>query len=237
MARSIGNTGVDEPVKSGMNYGPRPVGMKLMQLRYHIFLLSVFGLCLASGHVARCQSSGLGFKAGGQITTARASGATARPMAGAVLGLYGTVYGGPRLELQPELLLNMQGRVLAEGENGFAGLRFYYAQLPLSAKFFIGNTFNIAAGPQAGKLLYAQQFGDTTINITNDVNKWDFGMNAGIGADLRSGWDFTLRYYSGLSSVMKSEQSTLPLHRSTQLTIGYRFAKWRHKARRGRTRK
>lgn len=208
-----------------------------MQLRYDLLLHTILGLCLLSGHVARGQSSGIGFKAGGQITTARASGATARPMAGAVLGLYGTVYGGPRLELQPELLVNMQGRVLAEGENGFAGLRFYYAQLPISAKFFIGNTFNIAAGPQAGKLLYAQQFGDTTINITGDVNKWDFGVNAGIGADLRSGWDFTLRYYSGMSSVLKSEQNVLPLHRSTQLTIGYRFAKWRHKARRGRTRK
>ena len=131
----------------------------------------------------------------------------------------------------------MQGRVLHEAENGFSGLRSYYVQVPISGKFFLGNTFNLAGGPQFGKLLLAQQFGDSTVDITSEVNAWDIGFNAGIGADLRSGWDFTLRYFSGLSSVLKDEDATLPVNRSTQFTVGYRFAKWRHKSRRGRMRK
>lgn len=186
---------------------------------------------------AQAQSSGLGLKAGGQISMASTPGRSARPMVGAVVGLYGPIYGGARFELQPEVLLSMQGRVLSDGERGFTGLRSYYLQVPISAKVFLGNTFNLAAGPQFGRLLLAQQFGDSTVDITDRVNEWDIGFNGGIGADLRSGWDFTLRYFSGMSSVLKDENAALPVNRSTQLTIGYRFAKWRHGARRGRTRK
>lgn len=203
---------------------------------YRLLLLPLLGLCCASGHIARGQSSGIGLKAGGLMNVAKANGRSDRPMFGGVLGLYGPIYGGPRFELQPEVLLSLQGRVLSDGENGFTGLRSFYLQVPISAKIFIGNTFNLAGGPQFGKLLSAQQFGDTTVDVTSDVNPWDIGFNAGIGADLRSGWDFTLRYYSGLSSVMKDENLALPVNRSTQLTVGYRFAKWRHNGRRGRTR-
>ena len=208
-----------------------------MRHHYRLFLLPVICLCLAAGQNASAQSSGIGFKAGGQINTARANGRAARPMMGGVLGLYGPIYGGPRFELQPEVLLSMQGRVLHDGENGFVGLRSYYVQVPISAKFYLGNTFNLAAGPQFGKLLLAQQFGDSTVDVTSEVNAWDIGFNVGIGADLRSGLDFTLRYFSGISSVLKDDGAALPVNRSTQLSIGYRFAKWRHKSRRGRVRK
>lgn len=207
-----------------------------MRYRYQLTLVPFFGLCFASNQVALGQSSGIGLKVGGQLNTARVNGESARPMVGGVLGLYGPIYGGARFELQPEVLFSMQGRVLSDGENGFTGLRSYYLLVPISAKFFLGNTFNLAAGPQFGKLLLAQQFGDSTVDVTSQVNAWDIGFNAGIGADLRSGWDFTLRYYSGISSVMKNEDANLPVNRSTQFTIGYRFAKWRHKTRRGRVR-
>ncbi|MEO8067950.1 MAG: outer membrane beta-barrel protein [Flavobacteriales bacterium] len=208
-----------------------------MGQRYSFILLSFLGLLFAAAPEAQAQSSGIGLKAGGQINMARTAGRSARPMVGAVLGLYGPIYAGARFELQPEVLLSMQGRVLSDGERGFTGLRTYYLQVPISAKLFLGNTFNLAAGPQFGRLLLAQQFGDSTVNVTDDVNAWDVGFNGGLGADLRSGWDFTLRYFSGMSSVLKDDNAALPVNRSAQLTIGYRIAKWRHGPRRGRTRK
>lgn len=205
--------------------------------RHLLVLIPFIGLCIGTVCPAQGQSSGVGLKAGAQVNMAKANGRAARPMLGGVVGLYGPIYAGPRFELQPEVLLTMQGRVLNEGENGSTGLRSFHLQIPISAKIFLGNTFNLAAGPQFGKLLLAQQFGDSTVDVTSEVSAWDIGFNAGIGADLRSGWDFTLRYFSGLSAVMKNENAAIPVNRSTQLTIGYRIAKWRHKSRRGRVRK
>ncbi|QQR87381.1 MAG: PorT family protein [Flavobacteriales bacterium] len=182
------------------------------------------------------QSSGLGLKAGGQMNTASANGTRARPMFGGMLGLYGTIYGGAAFEIQPELLVSMHGRVLKDNNNGYAALRLYYAQLPITLKYFFGNTFNVQGGPQIGKLIGAAQLGDTTTNVLPDVNPWDMGFNLGLAADMHSGWDFTLRYYNGLSSVILNEGALLPVHRSTQISVGYRFKQWRHKSRRGRVR-
>lgn len=170
------------------------------------------------------------------MNTAQANGTRARPMFGGVLGLYGTIYGGAAFEIQPELLLSLHGRVLKDNDNGFAALRLYYVQLPITLKYFFGNTFNVQGGPQIGKLISAAQLGDTTTNVLPDVNPWDMGFNLGLAADMQSGWDLTLRYYNGLSSVILNEGALMPVHRSTQLSIGYRFKQWRHKSRRGRVR-
>lgn len=189
-----------------------------------------------AGFRTLAQSSGLGLKAGGQMNTASANGTRARPMFGGMVGFYGTIYGGAAFEIQPELLVSMHGRVLKDNDKGFAALRLYYVQLPITLKYYFGNTFNVQGGPQIGKLIGASQLGDTTIDVLPDVNPWDMGFNLGLAADMQSGWDLTLRYYNGISSVILNEGALLPVHRSTQLSIGYRFKQWRHKTRRGRVR-
>jgi hypothetical protein len=68
---------------------------------------------------------------------------------------------------------------------------------------------------------------DGPVTTTERYNNLDFGLNGGLGVDLRSGLDLTLRYYSGMSPVLRYDDVLFPKNRTLQFTAGYRLMRLR----------
>ncbi len=189
------------------------------------YLLSPLLLLAASAHA---QHSGIGIKGGPLMSTYRAFHIKTAPIPGVTLGVYLPLAAAPRLEVQPELLLTMLGTALTEPDGDRSTLRTAYVELPLSAKFYFNNTVNLHGGLQLGKLITAHR---TDPNGTTDVregyNSFDMGFIMGAGLDLGNGLDLTMRYYTGMPTLLKNDDSLFPRNRSLQLTIGKRLVQMR----------
>lgn len=190
-----------------------------------ISLLALSSLSSISGFG---QHSGMGVKGGLLMSEMRSGARTSKMVPGATAGLYFPLRGGPSLEVQPELLVTALGTGHTLPDGGRVTVRTIYAQLPVSAKLYIGNVFNAQVGVQLGRLLSAQQkTPDGTATVTSSYNNIDGGLIVGAGADLISGVDVTIRYYNGLKPVLKDDQLLFPRNRATMLTVGYRFTRLR----------
>jgi hypothetical protein len=184
-------------------------------------LLSLFLSDVAAQH------SGLGFKLAGQMANARSEVRTYSPVPGAAIGIYAPVWVGNRTEFQPELLLSAQGARFSPVESEVQALRSYYLQFPLSAKFYVSNVINLQAGAQGGYLLMADQHvGDEKMDMTDRLNRIDGGFNLGLGVDMISGWDITLRYYSALTPMLRNDTQIFPRNQVLHMALGYRFAQF-----------
>lgn len=172
------------------------------------------------------QHSGFGIK-GGLLMSDTKSGAsmTSYRIPGATAGGYFALRAGPRMEIQPEVLITSLGAgyTLPDGER--SNVRILYAQVPLSVKLFAGNVANVQAGFQMGRLLMANQSGpDGSTNVTSSYNNWDYGIVLGAGADMISGLDLGFRYYNGIRAILKEDQTYYPRNRAYMLTVGYRMS-------------
>lgn len=176
----------------------------------------------------KAQHSGFGLKAGLVMSSTKSGEVTTRMIPGATAGAYFALRAGPRMEIQPELRLTTlgYGYTLPDGDRG--STRLLYAQVPVAAKLYIGNTFNAALGVQMGRLLAAQQMvaGEST-TVTESYEKWDHGLILGVGADMMSGLDLSLRYYGGLRPIIREDDLYLPRNRAWLLTAGYRLGRVR----------
>lgn len=172
----------------------------------------------------RPNRSGIGLKAGGQLASWRSAVNTYNAVPGAVAGVYFPIGMGARSELQPELLVSLQGAGRTFGEGQRSMLQCVYLQVPVTAKFFLSNAFNLQAGVQVGQLMLAQQ---DEMDVTDDLRPFDIGLNMGLGLDLLHGFDLTLRYYSGMTPVLVNDDILFPHNRSIQLTAGYRITQFK----------
>ena len=191
------------------------------------FLALAFGLFFLPSHSA-AQRAGLGMKGG--FTYGRLVSGT-RPstdVPGAVIGFHAPMRIANRFELQPELQAAALGSGLGMADGGNRTLRMLYLHMPVMGKYFMGNTFNLQAGPQLGLLLSAQQaVEDGTLDVSEQFDKLDIGANLGVGLDFPSGVDIGLRFCYGISSAMDTQASGYPRHRNAQLTAGYRFKQFK----------
>jgi len=168
----------------------------------------------------RPSRSGLGYMGGPQAATWRSEAVNYRPVAGAVAGIYVPIWVGNRVEIQPELLLSLQGaaRDLPDGER--STMRSLHASMPVSLKIFLNRTVNLQAGVQGSYLLLAKAEGK---DITDKLSPLDMGLNVGVGIGSANGIDLTLRYFSGLSNALAEDHTSYPSNRTLQFTMGYRF--------------
>lgn len=171
------------------------------------------------------QRSALGVKGGLVLGTARSELVRYGLVPGATLGPYAAFGVSDRIELQPELLVSLQGASYVVGENDDRWVdRQLYAHLPLSVKFFVSNTLNLHMGGQLGWLLMARtDTDDGAINTTDRFVPLDAGIIAGLGLDLISGTDLTLRYYGGVTPTLADDSAIYPRNNTLQLTVGHRF--------------
>lgn len=175
------------------------------------------------------QRIALGMKAGALVGRAHAHHIGTSSVAGATGGLYLPYAAGKRTELQPELLAAYLGSGYQEPDGDAYTVRNLYIQAPLSVKRFFGNSFNVQGGFQMGWLMRAQrETPEGALDVTEKYYSMDWGLNIGAGLDMRSGWDLTTRYYSGMQPTLVGDQALFPRNRTVQVTAGYRFMDFRN---------
>ncbi len=185
-------------------------------------------LALLLPFVSFGQRSGIGIKGGVLMSDTRSAKVTTNVIPGATAGFYFPLRAGERLEVQPELLVTSLGAGYTLPDGDRSSVRTLYVQLPVCAKVYIGNAFNVQAGFLVGRLMLAQQSTpDGQDDVTDSYNTWDHGIVLGVGADLISGLDLGLRYYGGMRSVLADDDVLFPHNRAYMLTAGYRFARLR----------
>lgn len=136
---------------------------------------------------------------------------------------------------QPELLYSSQGTSYKDWEGArytYDGkYKFNYLNIPLLAKYYVGEGISVEAGPQIGFLLSAkddwevQSTGETGDDKLKDyLNGIDFGLDFGVAYKLESGLNFGIRYNLGLSNIWENSDSKQK-NSVIQVSLGYFFKK------------
>lgn len=194
-------------------------------MRKRLLLPLAFILC-ASAQAQPVGQTGLGIKGGAQWSTLMGSDLSYSGVPGGLVGLYFPILASNRLEFQPEVLLSYQGAEVQKKEQAPQQLRMLYAHLPLGVKVFLSNELNLQGGLQVGKCLAATM---DDSHVTDEFRPFDVGFIAGLGLDLRSGFDLTARYYGGTTPVLVETSGVNPRNRLLQLTAGYRLMRFGHR--------
>lgn len=114
-----------------------------------------------------------------------------------------------KFHIQPELLYSMEG-----ADNEETGLDFL--RIPIMGKFFVGEGFNIQAGPQFGFVVG----GDA---IKDGLKSFDYGLAFGAAYELSSGLFFDARYNLGLADLNDTPIDAKINANSLNVGLGYRF--------------
>ncbi|MDL2141970.1 porin family protein [Flavobacterium tructae] len=125
-------------------------------------------------------------------------------------GLYATLPISDFIAIQPEILFTTKGakleynNALASGESKF---RLNYIEVPLLVRVNITRNFNVHAGGYASYLVSSKVTGRGDFNFeqeidTDDLNKFDAGLSAGVGVDFDP-ISIGLRYNYGLTTIGK----------------------------------
>ena len=126
---------------------------------------------------------------------------------------------------QPELLYSAQGADWSE--DGFEGTtKVDYLNVPLMAKFYVGEGFSLEAGPQVGFLLSAKDVeeGEEDFDLKDYIKGIDFGVNLGVGYKMEGGLNFGARYNLGLSDANDTDDDSFTLKNSViQAYVGFFF--------------
>jgi len=185
---------------------------------------------LALSSLSQAQSTGLGVKGGLVLSSTKVLYQRPAPLLGGTMGLYFPWGIGPRVELQPELLVTMMGAEFLGKESAQRTLRSVYVQLPFIAKIYLSSAFHFSGGYQFGWLINARELhADDQTNVTDQYRSMDMGFVGGIGLDLRFGVDLSLRAYGGMTRALRNDETLFLKNRSAQFTIGYRFIQLKRK--------
>lgn len=146
-------------------------------------------------------------------------------------GVYATLPISDFVAIQPEILFTTKGSEL-EYDNAFASgnakFRLNYIEVPLLVRVNITKNFNVHAGGYASYLVSSKVTGDGTFDFnedidTDDLNKFDAGVSAGLGVDFNP-ISIGLRYNYGLTTVGKERTVagttyTFPDAKNSNLTL------------------
>lgn len=150
-----------------------------------------------------------------------------------------------KFSVQPELLFSTQGTKMEEkySEDGFdydvsAKINTSYINIPIMAKLYVTEGFSLEAGPQIGFLMSAKtkaeatvsaggitQSGSEEVDVKDQFNTVDFGLNFGLGYKFTENLSAGARYNLGLSDINKEvEGEAISVKNSViQVSIGYSF--------------
>jgi len=146
-------------------------------------------------------------------------------------GVYATLPISDFIAIQPEILFTTKGAEL-EYNNAFASgntkFKLNYIEVPLLVRVNITKNFNVHAGGYASYLVNSKVTGDGDFNFeeeidTEDLNKFDAGLSAGVGVDFNP-ISVGLRYNYGLTTVGKERTVagttyTFPDAKNSNLTL------------------
>ena len=149
-----------------------------------------------------------------------------------------------KFAIQPELLFSMKGykSEYSEAEMGVSvnyenKVNLNYIDIPIMAKYYIVEGFDVHAGPQIGFLMSAkgkskasatvmgQHYSEETEEDLKDfMNTIDFGLGFGVGYKLDMGVFFNARYNLGLSNIFDVDTDDFSVQNNViQISAGYAF--------------
>lgn len=218
-------------------------------------LTLLLGLFLACIFQAQAQKISGGIKAGMNMSTW--GGESVMSMANA-LGLNaGTVMGAGMLpgfhaggylaipvneyfSLEPGLYYSQKGMQVEHlfNEGSFLNMRAnitneaHYLDLPLLAKFKIGEGFQIFAGPQLSYLVHNRVRAEASIlgfsydqhmDWDQGLRTFDFALAGGVGYQFSNGVQLNATYDHGLTSLDQGRSNFDVYNRAVKLSVGYTF--------------
>jgi hypothetical protein len=135
--------------------------------------------------------------------------------------------------VQPELLYSTAG-AKTKYNDGFDNYdvtaKLSYITIPVAAKYYIAEGFNIQAGPQFAFRTSAKGKVETSgVSVEADMKDqykgFDLGIFGGVGYELQSGLLFSARYVQGVSNISDGEGADDFKVQNTniQLSVGYKF--------------
>jgi hypothetical protein len=146
-------------------------------------------------------------------------------------GVYATLPVSDFVAIQPEILFTTKGAELDYNNvfaSGNAKFKLSYIEVPLLVRVNITKNFNVHAGGYASYLVDSKVTGNGDINFnqridTDDLNKFDAGLAAGVGVDFNP-ISIGLRYNYGLTTVGKERTVagttyTFPDAKNSNLTL------------------
>ncbi len=158
------------------------------------------------------------------------------------LGGYANIPLSGGISVEPGIYYSQKGYQM-KGELGIKGLDFLganatavlkadYIDLPVLLKANVGNGLQIFAGPQFSYLSSAKlatrasvlgiNLLNKTFDATNQFNRWDMGVTAGVGYQFTNGMNISASYDYGLSKV-DANQNVNSYNNSFKVGIGISF--------------
>ena len=125
-------------------------------------------------------------------------------------GVYATLPISDFVAIQPEILFTTRGSKLEYNSDlgsGDAKFKLNYIEVPLLVRVNITKNFNLQAGGYASYLVSSKLTGNGAADFnedidTDDLNKFDAGIVAGVGVDF-SPVSIGVRYNYGLTTIGK----------------------------------
>ncbi|MDO5655395.1 MAG: porin family protein [Flavobacteriaceae bacterium] len=173
--------------------------------------IAIFGLMSVEAQNVNTEALQLGVRAGYNLSNLngdKIQGVDTKSLSGFHIGLFTEFPVAPRFSIQPEVIYSTQGSKF-EALGKEADLRLQYINVPVLAKVYLANGFNLQAGPQIGFLTGAdwKEDGANDVDATDYLKGTDFGLLLGAGYKLAQGVTIDARYNMGLSNITDEDAS------------------------------
>lgn len=135
-----------------------------------------------------------------------------------------------KFAIQPELMYSAQGGKESYNQEGFeveGTTKLGYINIPIMAKYYVAKSFSLEAGPQIGFLMSAKAemkaAGESlSVDVKDEVESVDFGLNFGAGYDFTENLSAGLRYNLGLANAAKADNTDVK-NSVFSISVGYKF--------------
>jgi Outer membrane protein beta-barrel domain len=196
-----------------------------MSIRARVLSLAI-ALMVIVPAAAKAQMSPVSAGIKGGINSATLSNDTDESLDQLIGGVGGVFIGrdiNKNFGLQLEGLYSMRG---AKAEGGDAKIKLNYIDVPVLARLGSqsanGNKFYAFTGPQASfKVTSEVEFLGETDDLDDEVESFDFGWTAGVGADMGR-VTLDARYTMGLMNIDKTGDDTIK-NRTFSVMVGFRL--------------
>ena len=188
-----------------------------------IILFSVLAIALAS-NAQKYSWLGFGFKAGTNFSKylgadISSSNTVLKPYIGGTINFKL----GKQFCIKQEILFSSEGSQLGADPNK-EKVATEYLVFPLMFQLNISKSFYLETGPQANILLNAKdQLGGITTDIKANYQPATLGWDLGMGAKLKSGFGFNVRYVPTLGNILKDQPYK---YHSSVISIGFFYNVW-----------
>ncbi|MGY6560453.1 MAG: porin family protein [Nitritalea sp.] len=191
-----------------------------------VTILTVIALFFGAVFSVQAQESrtGIGVRGGANFFTfggSDASNADYDNRVGFHAGAYATLGLGQAFAIEPGVFYSIKGTQNDDLINSRAVLG--YVDVPVLARLYLGNAFNVFAGPQVSYLVNSRFEGDlfgSSVGFDTDaIRDTDFGLVFGVGFNMPRGFNLQASYDYGTTPVFRNSEANV-YNRGFKLSLG-----------------